>query len=152
MGFKMLPVQKKNVTGNLEIHCMIWVLNKHNLMANNSKPGKTPGQGEKSIRFFHLYFSITNRTGPLLLPHLMSNTIRLLRVIQPWYLSDIHVKYLKDLPYTWLGKYVHIAANARMLVISMCLTCADDDTVYLDGERHHAVSFTMRMEPVPENG
>ena len=63
-----------------------------------------------------------------------------------------NLKYLKDLPYTRLGKHVHLAASARMLVISTCLTCVDDDTVYLDGERRHAISFTVRMGSVPENG
>ena len=63
-----------------------------------------------------------------------------------------NVKYLKDLPYTRLGKHVHLAARARMLMISTRLTCVDGDTVYLDGERRHALSFTGRMGSVLENG
>ena len=59
-----------------------------------------------------------------------------------------NVKYLKDLPYTRLGKHVHLAASARMLVNSTRLTCVDDDTVYLDGERRHAISFTVRFTEV----
>ena len=39
-----------------------------------------------------------------------------------------------------------------MLAISTRLTCVDDDTVYLDGERRHAISFTVRMGSVPESG
>ena len=37
-------------------------------------------------------------------------------------------------------------------MISTRLTCVDGDTVYLDGERRHALSFTGRIGSVPENG
>ena len=142
MEFKTLPVQKTNLIGhlgsNLELvnkhgdTSMIWWQTtphqvKHHVVWCNCALC-VPGHGEKNIRFFQLYFSVRDSMDPLLPPHLMSNTALLPRVIQPWYFSDIHVKYLKDLPYTWHGKHVHLAASSKMFVISMRLTCVGDDT------------------------